>query len=128
MPGTMLVRREINASLNTPVNTTILSSIRFDSKCVYITRDAPQQNGIPTLNLDDIAIMDKMRSHHARAVKDFPDKNHIQYLYLSPYSLDLNPLEILRRFASHVAWDILVCLVRCDIFLISYNNHQPHIC
>ena len=92
-----------SAPLNTPVNTTILSSIRLDGTCVYTiyqggtTAERFQQylevNLLPTLGPDDVVIMDNMRSHHARAVKDFLDKNHIKYLYLPPYSPDLNPIE-----------------------------------
>lgn len=63
------------APLNIPVNTTILSSIRLDGTCVYTvyqggtTAERFQQylevNLLPTLGLDDIVIMDNMRSHHA---------------------------------------------------------------
>ena len=73
-----------SAPLNTPVNTTILSSIRLDGTCVYTiyqggtTAERFQQylevNLLPTLGPDDVVIMDNMRSHHARAVKDFLDK------------------------------------------------------
>ena len=38
-------------------------------------------------------IMDNMRSHHAKAVKAFLDERKVAYLYLPPYSLDLNPIE-----------------------------------
>lgn len=92
-----------SAPLNTLVNTTILSSIRLDGTCVYTiyqggtTAERFQQylevNLLPTLSPDDVVIMDNMRSHHVRAVKDFLDKNHIKYLYLPPYSPDLNPIE-----------------------------------
>ena len=47
----------------------------------------------PTLSPDDIVVMDNMRSHHAKVVKNLLDEKHIQYLYLPPYSPDYNPIE-----------------------------------
>lgn len=38
-------------------------------------------------------MMDNMRSHHAKVVKNLLDEKHIQYLYLPPYSPDYNPIE-----------------------------------
>ena len=37
--------------------------------------------------------MDNMRSHHAKAVKQLLDSTKVNYLYLPPYSPDLNPIE-----------------------------------
>ena len=37
--------------------------------------------------------MDNMRSHHTQAVKDLLEQAGVQYLYLPPYSPDLNPIE-----------------------------------
>ena len=37
--------------------------------------------------------MDNMRSHHARIVKQLLDEKGINYVYLPPYSPDLNPIE-----------------------------------
>ena len=36
--------------------------------------------------------MDNMRSHHTQTVKDLLEQAGVQYLYLPPYSLDLNPI------------------------------------
>ena len=52
--------------------------------------------------------MDNMRSHHAKAVKALLDHSHVQYVYLPPYSPDLNPIEklwskikaLLRKFKA----------------------------
>ena len=38
-------------------------------------------------------VMDNMRSHHAKAVKQLLDSSKVTYLYLPPYSPDLNPIE-----------------------------------
>ena len=46
---------------------------------------------IPALSSDSIVVMDNMRSHHTRAVKDLLAQAGVQYLYLPPYSPDLNP-------------------------------------
>ena len=37
--------------------------------------------------------MDNMRSHHAKIVTELLNKSVISYLYLPPYSPDLNPIE-----------------------------------
>lgn len=41
----------------------------------------------------DIIVMDNMRSHHAKIVKQVLDESEINDLYLPPYSPDLNPIE-----------------------------------
>lgn len=92
-----------SAPLNTPAATTILSSIRLDGSCIYTTyqggttaerfKNYLESDLLPTLSKDDILIMDNMRSHHAKVVKDLLDEKHISYLYLPPYSPDYNPIE-----------------------------------
>mgnify|MGYP002947523456 FL=1 len=44
-------------------------------------------------NQTDVIVMDNMRSHHAKIVKQVLDESEIKYLYLPPYSPDLNPIE-----------------------------------
>lgn len=68
-----------SAPVNTPRNTTILSSIRLNGKAahtVYQGRTTAERFAeylknilLPTLSKDDIIVMDNMRSHHAKAVK-----------------------------------------------------------
>lgn len=48
---------------------------------------------IPSLEKDDVVIMDNMRSHYAKIVTELLDKVGISYMYLPPYSPDLNPIE-----------------------------------
>ena len=48
---------------------------------------------LPTLSKDEITVMDNMWSHHAKAVKRVLDTSGIRYLYLPPYSPDLDPIE-----------------------------------
>ena len=73
-------KRAMDATpINTPAGTTVLSSIRLNGSLVYTT----YQGGI----------MDNMRSHHAKIVTELLDKAGISYLYLPPYSPDLNPIE-----------------------------------
>lgn len=101
-----------SAPLNTSVTATILSSIRLDGTCVYTiyqggnTVERFQQylavNLLPIPGPDDIIIMDNMRSHHTRAVKDFLGKNHIKHLYLSPSSPTLNPVKKYSRKSRHI--------------------------
>ena len=83
--------------------TTVLSSIRLNGSLVYTTyqggttaqrfREYIGKQLIPSLEKDDVVIMDNMRSHHAKIVTELLDKAGISYLYLPPYSPDLNPIE-----------------------------------
>ena len=89
--------------LNTPRNTTILSSIRLDGRTAHTVYQGGttaerfaeylKETLLPSLSSDDIIIMDNMRSHHAKAVKQVLDASGIRYLYLPPYSPDFNPIE-----------------------------------
>lgn len=89
--------------LNTPCSTTILPSIRLDGRTAHTVYQGGttagrfaeylENNLIPTLSKDDIIAMDNMRSHHTKAVKEVLDASGIRYLYLPPYSPDLNPIE-----------------------------------
>ena len=89
--------------LNTPATTTILSSIRLDGSCIYTTYQGGttaerfesylKSDLLPTLSPDDIVVMDNMRSHHAKVVKNLLNEKQIQYFYLPPYSPDYNPIE-----------------------------------
>lgn len=53
-------------------------------------------------------VIDNMKSHHAKAVKDLLDCSGVRYIYLPPYSPDLNPIEklwskvksLLRKFKA----------------------------
>lgn len=84
-------------------NTTILSSIRLDgrtARTVYQGGTTAErfvgylkETLLPSLSSEDIIIMDNMRSHHAKAVKQVLDASGIRYLYLPPYSPDFNPIE-----------------------------------
>ena len=87
-------------------NTTILSSIQMDGTLHYTTFsggttaeafEAYLENELlPYLSSDSILIMDNMRSHHVKAVKALLDHSRVQYVYLPPYSPDLDPIEKLR--------------------------------
>lgn len=89
--------------LNTPTTTTILSSIRINGEMAYTTytggttaerfRDYLENVLLPTLDDHAVIIMDNMRSHHAKVVKELLDERKAAYLYLPPYSPDLNPIE-----------------------------------
>lgn len=97
-------KRAIDAApINTPAGTTVLSSIRLNGSLVYTTyqggttaqrfREYMERQLIPSLEKDDVVIMDNMRSHHAKIVTELLDKAGISHLYLPPYSPDLNPIE-----------------------------------
>ena len=104
--------------LSKPKNTTILSSIQLDGTLRYTTfsggttvekfKQYLENDLLPYLNRDSVLVMDNMKSHHAKAVKDLLDSSGIRYIYLPPYSPDLNPIEklwskvkaLLRKFKA----------------------------
>ncbi|MFR5022955.1 MAG: transposase [Mediterraneibacter gnavus] len=57
---------------------------------------------IPALSKTDIIVMDNMRSHHAKIVKQVLDESEINDLYLPPYSPDLNPIEKWGQNSKHI--------------------------
>lgn len=74
-------KRAIDSTpVNTPSNTTILSSVRITGETAYTIyqggttaeRFAEYLSStlLPTLSETDIIVMDNMRSHHAKIVKD----------------------------------------------------------
>lgn len=134
--------------INTPAGATVLSSIRLNGSLVYTTyqgtaqrfREYMEKQLIPSLEKDDVVIMDNMRSHHAKIVTELLDKAGISYLYLPPYSPDLNPIEkiwskmksILRKRKICIAADLPVA-VKAALETISMNDckgwfHASGIC
>lgn len=98
--------------LNTPRNTTILSSIRLDGRTAHTVYQSGttaerfveylKETLLPSLSSDDIIIMDNMRFHHAKAVKQVLDASGIRYLYLPSYSPDFNPIEKCGQSLRHI--------------------------
>ena len=104
--------------LSKPKNTTILSSLQLDGTFHYTTfsggttvehfKQYLKENLLPHLNCDSVLVMDNMKSHHAKAVKDLLDSSGVRYIYLPPYSPDLKPIEklwskvkaLLRKFKA----------------------------
>jgi len=95
------------APLNTPANTTILSSVRINGETSYTTYSGGTTKNkfvkylknilIPTLHDGDIIVMDNMRSHHVKEVSETINNSekHLTLLYLPPYSPDFNPIEMM---------------------------------
>ncbi len=91
------------APVNTPKNTTILSSVRLNGETAYTTYQGgtTSKNFIeylknvlaPTLHEDDIVVMDNMSTHHSKDVQKTIEKLKINVIYLPPYSPDFNPIE-----------------------------------
>ena len=84
-------KRAIDAApINTPAGTTVLSSIRLNGSLVYTTyqggttaqrfREYMKEQLIPSLEKDDVVIMDNMRSHHAKIVTELLNKAGISYV------------------------------------------------
>jgi len=92
-----------HAPLNTPQTTTVLSSIRFNGEKAFTTYQGGTTGKrfvtclkdilLPTLHAGDIVVMDNMRSHHVKQVREVLEAKEIIPLYLPPYSPDLNPIE-----------------------------------
>ena len=111
--------RAVDATpLSKPKNTTILSSIQLNGTLHYTTFSGGttverfkrylETDLLPYLNGNSVLVMDNMKSHHAKAVKNLLDSSGIRYIYLPPYSPDLNPIEklwskvkaLLRKFKA----------------------------
>lgn len=107
-----------SAPLSKLRNTTILSSIQLDGTLRYTTFSGGttverfkwylETDLLPHLNGNSVLVMDNMKSHHAKAVKELLDSSGVRYIYLPPYSPDLNPIEklwskvkaLLRKFKA----------------------------
>ena len=93
--------------LNTPINTTILSSIRINGESTYTTYSGGTTGDkfveylkntlVPTLHEGDIIVMDNIRSHHVKGVSEIINHSgkHLTLLYLPAYSPDFNPIEMM---------------------------------
>ena len=89
--------------LNTPQNTTILSSVRYNGETVYTVYQCGttsdkfagylKNKPAPGLHKDNIVIMDNMRTHHPKEVKKIIEELKINVVYLTPYSPGFNPIE-----------------------------------
>ena len=113
-----------NTPLNTPKNTTILSSIRLNGETAYTTYQGGTTKDkfidylknvlAPTLNENDIVIMDNMRTHHAKDVQKIVKELKMNVIFLPPYSPDFNPIEkmwskiksILRKLRSRTLTEL----------------------
>lgn len=127
------------APLIKPQSTTILSSVRLNGKTAFTKyqggttcerfTDYLKNVLAPTLNSDDIVVMDNMRTHHSKAVKKVIDELKINVIYLPPYSPDFNPIEkmwskiksVLRKLKARSASDLKVA-VDTAFDLISDND------
>ena len=107
-----------SAPLSKPKNTTILSSIQLNGSLHYTTFSGGTtvekfnqylvNDLLPYLNPDSVLVMDNMKSHHAKAIKQLLEKAKVRYIFLPPYSPDLNPIEnlwskvkaLLRKFKA----------------------------
>ena len=101
-------KRAIDSTpVNTPSNTTILSSVRITGETAYTIyqggttaeRFAEYLSStlLPTLSETDIIVMDNMRSHHVKEVEEVISRSekHLTLLYLPPYGPDFNPIEMM---------------------------------
>ena len=89
-----------SAPLSKPKNTTILSSIQTLRYTAFSGGTTVERfkryleiDLLPHLNDNSVLIMDNMKLHHAKAVRNLLDSSGVRYIYLPPYSPDLNPIE-----------------------------------
>ncbi|MFR8706508.1 MAG: transposase [Subdoligranulum sp.] len=83
----------------------------------------------PHLNGNSVLIMDDMKSHHAKAVRNLLDSSGVRYIYLPPYSPDLNPIEklwskvksFLRKFKARTL-DALPNEIQCAFQIVSPSD------
>ena len=78
-----------SAPLSTPITTTVLASIRTNGQITYDTyqggttatrfKEYLEHILLPALKTDDVIVMDNMRSHHAKIVRNLLDtkKNQV---------------------------------------------------
>jgi transposase len=96
-------RANDHAPLNTGKTTTIVSSVRTDGTTVptFLSgslngetfKDYIEQHLAPTLHEGDIVVMDNLRCHKVKGIKQAIEKAGAHVFYLPPYSPDLNPIE-----------------------------------
>ena len=128
-----------SAPLSKPKNTTILSSIQLDGTLRYTTFSGGttverfkrylETDLLPHLNGNSVLIMDNMKSHHAKAVRNLLDSSGVRCIYLPPYSPDLNPIEklwskvksFLRKFKARTL-DALPNTIQCAFQTVSPSN------
>lgn len=94
-----------SAPLNTPKTTTIVSSVRADGTTVpkffsgsmdgNMFLDYIQHELVPSLHAGDLVIMDNLRCHKVKGVREAIQQVGAQLLYLPPYSPDFNPIEMM---------------------------------
>jgi len=128
-----------SAPLSKPKNTTILSSIQLDGTLRYTTFSGGttverfkrylEIDLLPHLNDNSVLIMDNMKSHHAKAVRNLLDSSSVRCIYLPPYSPDLNPIEklwstvksFLRKFKARTL-DVLPNAIQCAFQTVSPSD------
>ena len=128
-----------SAPLSKPMNTTILSSIQLDGTLHYTTFSGGttverfeqflETDLLPHLNGNSVLIMDNMKSHHAKVAKNLLDSSGVRYIYIPPYSPDLNPIEklwskvkaLLRKFKAR-ALDALPNAIQCAFQAVSPSD------
>ena len=110
--------------LSRPKNTTILSSIRLDGTLHYTTFSGGttverfkrylETDLLPHLNGNSVFVMDNMKSHHAKAVRNLLDSSGVRCIYLPPKSTVLRMKYGAFLFAEASFWE-LHCFA-CTVF------------
>lgn len=128
-----------SAPLSKPKNTTILSSIQLDGSLHYTTfsggttvekfKQYLENDLLPYLDPDSVLVMDNMKSHHAKTIKQLLEEAKVRYIFLPPYSPDLNPIKnlwskvkaLLRKFKARTL------SIHKKVFFVECKPHlTPH--
>jgi transposase len=90
----------------------ILSTIRLNGAMCPLVFDGTLNRFIfaeyiktclkPTLSPDDIILLDNSSVHKSKLVLDTLNESGIKYLFLPPYSPDLNPIELQWAFMKSI--------------------------
>lgn len=120
-------------------NTTILFSIQLDGTLHYTNFSGEttverfkwylETDLIPHLNGNSVLIMDNMKLYHAKIVRNLLDSSGVLYIYLPPYSPDMNPIEklwskvksFLRKFEARTL-DVFPNTIQCAFQTVSPSD------
>ena len=77
---------------------------------------------LPHLNGNSVLIMDNMKSHHAKAVRNLLDSSSVRYIYLPPFEKLWSKVKsFLRKFKARTL-DALPNAIQCTFQTVSPSD------
>jgi transposase len=97
---------------------------RKEDVCAFLAQIREKNPG-----KDLLIILDNFRSHHATETREFARKEHIELVYLPPYSPDLNPIEYIWKSIKRIVSATFVKDLDClkEIIESSFRKCAVHI-